>query len=104
MLVASSQSLSSVSDFRSDIFGPYDDEIFFVSFFAFLSIFVCAIGGEFVSVIYGDLHGDGIAQAPSPKEMRETNMEARLSPSLSRACFGLVQVNHSNKLTSLKVD
>jgi hypothetical protein len=40
MLVGSSQSALSVSDFRNDIFGPYDDEIFLFFSFAFLSIFV----------------------------------------------------------------
>jgi hypothetical protein len=46
MLVGSSQSPLSVSDFRNDIFGPYDDEIFLFFSFAFLSIFVCATTGR----------------------------------------------------------
>src|SRR6266478_4785803 len=42
MLVGSSQSPLSVSDFRNDIFGSYDDGIFLFFSFAFLSILVCA--------------------------------------------------------------
>jgi hypothetical protein len=51
MLVGSSQSPLSVSDFRNDIFGPYDDEIFLFFSFAFLSIFVCATSGTNVNDI-----------------------------------------------------
>src|SRR6266403_784935 len=45
MLVGSSQSPLSVSDFRNDIFGLYDDEIFLFFSFAFLSILACATSG-----------------------------------------------------------
>jgi len=51
MLVGSSQSPLSVSDFRNDIFGPYDDEIFLFFSFAFLSIFVYATSGTNVNDI-----------------------------------------------------
>jgi len=51
MLVGSSQSPLSVSDFRNDIFGPYDDEILLFFSFAFLSIFVCATSGTNVNDI-----------------------------------------------------
>src|ERR1700694_846776 len=51
MLVGSSQSPLSVSDFRNDIFGPYEDEIFLFFSFAFLSIFVCATSGTNVNDI-----------------------------------------------------
>ena len=47
--MGSSQSPLSVSDFRNDIFGPYDGEIFLFFFFAFLSIFVCATSGTNVN-------------------------------------------------------
>src|SRR5207244_7380274 len=51
MLVGSSQSPLSVSGFRNDIFGPYDDKIFLFFSFAFLSIFVCATSGTNVNDI-----------------------------------------------------
>jgi hypothetical protein len=38
-------------DFRNDIFGPYDGEIFLFFSFAFLSIFVCATSGTNVNAI-----------------------------------------------------
>ena len=48
--MGSSQSPLSVSDFRNDIFGPYDDEIF-VFFLRFSSIFACATSGTNVNDI-----------------------------------------------------